>query len=372
MFIQRLIDLNSLQSVTESTFALQIGRKKGSVYYFYIHDLKLEATNILKQEALSVGGDLILPKEAILCKERFYNGILIATQSQIERIIDKCLIQPFGLKELARILKTHIISYKFKPKIMGIINITDDSFYPNSRLKDTNKILEKISFMIDSGASIIDIGAASSRPGSSYIESKIEIDNMKDALLAIKDSNLFEKISFSIDSYNYETILFALNHGFSIINDVYGLKDNRIMHLALEFKSKIVVMHNSWIYPHSNNIVKSVEEFFTSRINALEKIGVSRENIILDIGFGFGKNTSQNLELIKSIKHFMHFGCEILVGASRKRSLGEITNSEVESRLIASISLHQIALQNGASIIRCHDVVEHKHMIDILMSCNEL
>ena len=169
MHIQRLVDLNLLESITDSVFALQVGRKKGSVYYFYISNLKLEAINILKQEALSVGGDLILPKEAILCKKDFYNGILIATKSQMERIIEKCLIQPFGLKNLAKILKSHIIESKFRPKIMGIINITDDSFYENSRFKDIDKILEKIASMIDSGASIIDIGGASSRPESEYI-----------------------------------------------------------------------------------------------------------------------------------------------------------------------------------------------------------
>ena len=374
MHIQRLVDLNLLENITESTFALQVGRKKGSVYYFYISNLKMEAINILKQEALSVGGDLILPKEAILCKKDFYNGILIATKSQMERIIEKCFIQPFGLKNLAKIFKSHMIESKFTPKIMGIINITDDSFYENSRFKDTNKILEKIDSMINEGASIIDIGGASSRPDSEYVPFEKEMENIKSALLSLKDSNLLSKAAFSIDSYNYETILFALENGFSIINDVYGLSDERIMNLALEFDSKIVVMHNSWIYPHSGDIVQNVDDFFALKIEALEKIGVNRKNIILDIGFGFGKNTLENISLIKALKHFMHFGCEILVGASRKRSIGEITNTSIESRLAPTIALHQIALQYGASIIRCHDVVEHKYMIDILneFSCNTI
>ena len=206
MHIQRLVDLNLLENITESTFALQVGRKKGSVYYFYISNLKMEAINILKQEALSVGGDLILPKEAILCKKDFYNGILIATKSQMERIIEKCFIQPFGLKNLAKIFKSHMIESKFMPKIMGIINITDDSFYENSRFKDTNKILEKIDSMINEGASIIDIGGASSRPESEYIPFDKEIENIKDALFALKDSNLLSKVPFSIDSYNLSLI----------------------------------------------------------------------------------------------------------------------------------------------------------------------
>lgn len=375
MFIERLCDLGRLSSIGATSFANKIAISKGNIVYFLIHKIKLPAAHILKQEALSVGGDFIVQKDMILSQNQYYDGILIATLSQLNGIINKCLIQPFGLEELAKSLQTHIDSsfarncsaYSYnEAQIMGVVNLTSNSFYKDSRVSGVESALTRITTMIDNGANIIDIGGASTRPGSSVISHQEEMENIKDSVLALRSNGLLEKALFSIDSYNYDTIRFSLECGFHIINDVNALSDVRIMQLAKEYDCNIIIMHNSLITPTYGNVVECVDKFFSSKIDALEKIGVARNRIILDIGFGFGKDTSENLALIKAITHLKHFGLSILVGASRKHSIGEITGADVEDRLGGTIALHQIALQNGANIIRCHDVLEHRQMMDIV------
>lgn len=365
MTIYRIENLNDITSIGASEFANKVAIDKSQVFCFRIDDLSLPATHILKQESISVGGDFITPKDTILSTKASYSGILIATKAQMERLIQKCKIQPFGLKNLSQMLTSHINAPRFKPKIMGIINITDDSFYAHSRITNIDKILQKVQDWIDLGVDIIDIGGASSRPGSEFVDSSVEIERIKDAVIALQNASFPQKVKLSIDSYNAKTIRFCIERGFHIINDVYSLKDENIMALAKDYKSEIILMHNSWIYPHKKeNIIIELDEFFAQKLEILDKYALN--NIILDIGFGFGKNNDENLELIRNLRHFQHFGCEILVGASRKKTLGEITQKEPQDRLAATLALHQRALENGANIIRCHDVEEHIDMVKIL------
>lgn len=363
MFVYKISNLDELASINPTAFALKTANNKAKVLLFKISNLSLSASHILKQEAISSGGDFIVSKDMILCKSQYYDGILIATKSQLKHIIAKCEIQPFNLKSLAETLQEHLKAESNFTSIMGVININDDSFYEDSRVKNTEQILLKINDMIESGVKIIDIGGVSSRPGSIEVEASIEIERIRDAVNEIYRCDLAKKAIFSIDSYNYETARFCVDRGFSIINDVYGLKDMRLASLATNSSNKIILMHNSWIDIHDSNIIQSVDEFFSNRLESLYKMGLKKEQIILDIGFGFGKTTKENIELIKNLSHFKHFGCELLVGASRKRSIGNITNKDTKDRLAGTLSLHQIALINGANIIRCHDYKEHIDML---------
>lgn len=405
MFINRIQNLkNELDSIGATAFAQICAKKKARIFVFKISELKLSAALILKQEAISAGGDFIAAKELILGEQRSYDGILIATALQLEKIIAKCAIQPFGLKKVGAILKTHLNgemrkSRGFKidscesafdssksheskihkspksPQIMGIINITPDSFYENSRTMRIDDILQKVESMIAQGVAIIDIGAASSRPDSENIAPQIELARLKEPIEAIFSAGFTQKVAFSIDSYNYECAKFCANRGFSIINDVYGLRDMRLAELALENDNKIVLMHNSWLFtpPKNQSIIQAVDEFFADRLESLDKLGIKKEQIILDIGFGFGKNTSENLALTRNLAHFKHFGCEILVGASMKRTIGTLTGQETQNRLFGTLALHQIALDNGADIIRCHDFRAHIDMLKVwsVLKCAE-
>ena len=414
MFIKRVKNLNSALDLLGATaFARNCAEKKARIFIFKISELKLSAALILKQEALSVGGDFIVPKGLILGESGLYDGVLIATALQLEKIIAKCAIQPFGLKKVSANLAEHLDSnYTHplapsaregestsslrgesqirrsnpqlnqscespkNPQIMGIINITPDSFYAPSRTTQIDDILQKIEAMIAEGVAIIDIGAASSRPDSENIAPQIELARLKEPIDAIFSAGFTQKVAFSIDSYNYECAEFCANRGFTIINDVYGLRDMRLAHLAQNNDNKIVLMHNSWLFSPTKdsrgdiNIIQSVDEFFAQRLESLDKIGIKKEQIILDIGFGFGKNDSENLALIENLAHFKHFGCTLLVGASMKRTIGAITGKETQNRLFGTLALHQIALDNGADIIRCHDFSAHCDMLKVWIALN--
>lgn len=400
MILERINGVyNELDSICATRYAEIKALKKSHIFTFKISELKLSAALILKQEALSVGGDFITSKDLILAKKEHYCGILIATQNELEKLIAKCRIQPFGLKKLAFILKEHLdyggfdsmsdssdsakfcdfcdsavdfcdsaIKRRKIPQIMGIINITEDSFYADSRITNIDRILQVVESMIESGVSIIDIGGASSRPDSARVESSEELERLKAPLKAIYEANLTKKAIFSIDSYNYECVKYAIECGFSIINDIEGLRDMRLAELAKDSSSKIILMHNSWLYPHSENIMQSVDEFFTKRVESLLNLGIKREEIILDVGFGFGKNSEENLALVRNLAHFKHFNCSVLMGASMKRTIGEVTGREVNERLFGTLALHQIALDNGADIIRCHDFKAHSDMLKMWLA----
>lgn len=368
-----------LSKIGTEKMGAKIMQKKGKVLAFSLQDLSLPALNILKQEALSAGGDLATPREAILGEQKLYNALLIATHTQLEKIIYKCKIQPFGLKQIAKKLQLHLATKSSQNKIiMPIINITPDSFYADSR-HSSKKAIESIIALIDSGATLIDIGAASSRPGSELINPSEEKKRLKEVCEFIKKENLAKKASFSIDTYNAEVADFALKHDFVMINDVSGIKSKKMLEVVAHYHAQVVLMHTKGTPKDMANLseythlISEVDEFFAHKIDELESHKASR--IVLDIGFGFafGKNHSQNLALIQNLAHFKHFGYEILVGASRKSTVGAITDRQSPSeRLSGSLALHLLALQNGADIIRTHDFAEHIDMLKILGAFNEL
>ncbi|GAA9772208.1 hypothetical protein VN0299_15270 [Helicobacter pylori] len=184
--------------------------KKGVSFVFEIQHLPLSATLILKQEAISVGGDFATPRDSILAKEPFYDGVLVVSANQLERLIVKCHSQPFGLKHLAQELKSHLKSQKpDNPQIMAILNLTPDSLYEKSRFS-SKKALEEIYQLLEKGITLIDIGAASSRPQSEIIDPKIEQDRLKEVLLEIKSQKLYQCAQFSIDTYHAQTAQMAL------------------------------------------------------------------------------------------------------------------------------------------------------------------
>lgn len=380
VFLERVnIDLlpKWLSKIGTEKMGAKIMQKKGEVLAFSLQDLSLPALNILKQETLSAGGDLATPREAILGEQKLYNALLIATHTQLEKIIYKCKIQPFGLKQIAKKLQSHLATKSSQNKIiMPIINITPDSFYADSR-HSSKKAIESIISLIDSGATLIDIGAASSRPGSELINPSEEKKRLKEVCEFIKREYLAKKVSFSIDTYNAEVADFALKHDFVMINDVSGIKSKKMLEVIAHYSAQVVLMHTKGTPKDMANLseythlISEVDEFFARKICELEAHKASR--IVLDIGFGFAKTHAQNLALIQNLAHFKHFGYEILVGASRKSTIGAITSKQSPSeRLSGSLALHLLALQNGADIIRTHDFAEHIDMLKILSAFNEL
>jgi dihydropteroate synthase len=357
---------NALKELGCELGGVSIMDKKMSLKYIYIKDLKTEALNILKQDALSIGAEVAVPRGVISCSKKNYDAILIVNNKQLEILSKKELTQPFGLKELANKLKEHINIKRFEPQIMGIINANDDSFYSSSRFMGENAFVQ-IGSMIESGADMIDIGGVSTKPGSKSIGKDEEIQRILPIIKEIYNKKLYNKTKFSIDSTNADVIKLALDNGFSIINDISGAINSDILKLASSYNATYILMHmqgnpkSMQKNPQYENVILDVDKFFTDNIARLSEFGVN--DLMLDVGIGFGKTLFHNLLLIKHLKHFTKFNHKLLIGASRKSMIDMIKKTEVEDRLPATLSLHQSAINNGASVLRVHDVKEHKQML---------
>ena len=258
---------------------------------------------------------------------------------------------------------------------MGVLNANEDSFFKNSRF-DNSQACQKIEKMIEDGADIIDIGAVSSRPGSIAIEAKIELERLKGIVDTIYSNKYYEKVDFSIDSYEPLVIDYVLNHGFKIVNDITGLKNNEVCRLTAKYNATAVIMHmqnnpqNMQENPNYENVILEIDDFFKQRIEKAKSFGI--ENLILDVGIGFGKDLEHNLNLLKNLEHFKHFGYELLIGASRKSMINQIVESSIEDRLAGTLAIHLESIKNGASIIRCHDVKEHYQAIKVFEAINNI
>ncbi|HIC10568.1 MAG TPA: dihydropteroate synthase [Campylobacterales bacterium] len=378
MFIRDITELEKnsieiLKKVDVDRGAYSILGQKMKTYLLYISDVNIYGANILKQDALSVGADFAVPKNAIRCESEKVDGVLIATYKQLQILSKKELAQPYGLKEIAKELKKFLKAFKyqeFQPKIMGVLNINQDSFFPNSRT-NIPQLLERAEEMIGDGADILDIGAVSSRPFSKSIPEEEELERVRPAIDILFRHGIHEKVELSIDSYSPKVIDYALSNGFNIVNDITGLLNDEVAKIVAKHNAKVVIMHmqgtpeTMQIDPKYSDVTKEVYYFFQERIEKAKRFGIDEANIILDIGIGFGKTLQHNIELLQSLKTFATFGRPLLVGVSRKSMIDKIFPTPVEERLPGTLALHQKALENGASILRVHDVKEHKQMVEI-------
>ena len=253
-----------------------------------------------------------------------------------------------------------------KTEIMGVLNITPDSFYDGSSnsISNLQYIINKIgSFKY---ADIIDVGCESSRPGSNSISLKEEFQRLK-----ILDGLDFDNKILSIDSYKPEIIEYCLNNHFSMINDISGGGENFLnINLAKKYSAKIVLMHmlgrpkNMQDKPKYINIIDELNHFFSLRIDYAMSIGMNIDDIIIDPGIGFGKTVEHNDLIIMNLKEFKHFKCKILLGVSRKSFLS-VDNDSPKERLFQTIGANALSAFNGADILRVHDVHETYKMLKI-------
>lgn len=272
-------------------------------------------------------------------------------------------------------MKFHKTLKKHDTKIMGVINANEDSFFTNSRFQGSNAIC-KIEQMIEDKACIIDIGGVSSRPGSIAVSAKEELNRVQPIIDLIYEQKLYEKVKFSLDSYAPEVLEYALDRGFKIVNDITGLSNDKVCEIAAKYKAQVVIMHmqknpeNMQKNPQYENVILDIDDFFEKRIQKAKSFGI--EDIVLDVGIGFGKTLEHNLLLLKNLEHFKHFSYEILIGASRKSMIDKIVPSSIQQRLPGTLAIHLKAIENGASIIRCHDVKEHFQAIKVQEAINNI
>ena len=250
------------------------------------------------------------------------------------------------------------------PKIMGIMNLTPDSFYPGSR-KYFN---QPVDFKEYERADIIDIGCESTRPGSHSLKENNEMERLRKIL----DHISTVKQTLSIDTYKPAIARLALDNGFDMINDIHaGGKNGEMFELAIEYNCQIVLMHmkgkpiNMQNQPYYRNVFDEILYFFENKLNMADNIGLKKEQIILDPGIGFGKRIIDNDIIINRIKDIKQLGFPILIGISRKSFLS-IDDDSSEDRLATTLGVTAIAINNGADIVRVHDVEETYKMSTIV------
>ena len=349
-----------------------------------INNIPTTVALIIKQEMLSKGGEVATPRGMIA--HHIDNGdiIISGTISQYKKLINKLAMQPFSLKDIAEqinrliikkqkpLLKIRDASFDFQNKkyLMGVLNPTPDSFSDGGLYQDTQQAIKHALEMIRDGADIIDIGGQSTRPDAKIISAKKELSRV---IPIIKDLRTRSNIPISIDTYYSEVADAAIENGADIINDISaGSFDSEMLKTAAKHNCPIILMHmqgnpqNMQKNPTYNNTVIDILDHLKESANSAIQSGIDPNQIIIDPGIGFGKNLEQNIEIISNINMLTSIGYPVLVGLSRKSYIEQITGAKIDDRINETIASNALVLYNGASIIRVHDIKEHKKIIRLI------
>jgi len=261
-----------------------------------------------------------------------------------------------------------------KPLVMGIINVTPDSFYEESRQQSIDSVLQQVTKMLEEGADIIDVGGQSTRPGSERISVDEELKRVIPVIESINKK--FPDTIISIDTYQSKVAAACVDAGASVINDISaGSMDEGMIETVAKFKVPYICMHmkgtpeNMQEKAEYENVTAEVLDFFINKIDELKRAGIN--DIIIDPGFGFAKNIKQNFKLLKELSAFKMLGKPILAGLSRKSTIYKTLGITPEEALNGTTSLNTLALQNGANILRVHDVKDAKEAINLFIKYAE-
>jgi len=260
------------------------------------------------------------------------------------------------------------------PKVMGVLNLTPDSFYDGGKYKNKKSILLRVEKMLNEGATFIDVGAYSSRPGAIHISEDEEKKRIVNIVVSIIEK--FPESILSIDTFRSNIALECLQAGATIINDITASEyDENILKVASKFKAPYIMMHMRGMPSNMlnkidyNNLLKEMIFYFSKKIQLAKKYQLN--DIIIDPGFGFSKNIDQNYELLKNLNLFKNIGLPILVGLSRKSMIYKLLKITPSEALNGTSVLNTIALNNGASILRVHDIKEAVECIKIMNEINK-
>lgn len=369
--------VKELQRIGADPYGVESMTPKMSHLNFLLEKIECRAANILKQEMLSMGGDVAVARGSVSCTIESTDALVIGTRKQISKLTEKLSSQPFGLKEISKNIRTalanldkenfqirtprRLITIGERTLVMGILNVTPDSFSDGGRFNLPEAAVERALRMEDEGADILDIGGESTRPGSARIQVEEELDRVIPVL-----EKLAGRISIpvSVDTMKAEVAGQAVRAGAEIINDVSALRfDPEMARTAAGLGAPVVLMHMrgepetmqkgdlSYV-----SLRGEIVSFLRERVRAAVAGGIDPDNIIIDPGFGFGKSLEDNLKLLKHLREFRILGKPLLIGVSRKAFTGKVTGAEDSVRLEGGAAAVTAAVLNGANIIRVHDV----------------
>ena len=351
-----------------------------------IKQVPTPAANILKQEMLSLGGECATHRDVITGLIPSSDVILIGNFKILNELTSKLSTQPFGLAEISLQLGELLKKIKGRTKrilncrgkeldlnsrthIMGVLNVTPDSFSDGGKYNDPQRALQRALEMEEEGADIIDVGGESTRPGSDPISPEEELDRIIPVLeLLVKEV----KIPISVDTYKARVAETALELGVHMINDISGLHfDGEMARVVADYDVPVVLMHirgrpkdmqNNPVY---KDLMGEIIDYLQESINLALESGVKEENIIVDPGIGFGKKPEDNLLILRRLGELKTLGYPLLIGPSRKSFIGKFLGLPVDQRLEGTAACVALGISNGADIVRVHDVKEMKRLTQI-------
>ncbi|MDD3895249.1 MAG: dihydropteroate synthase [Syntrophomonadaceae bacterium] len=346
-----------------------------------LKDIPCRWANVIKQEMLSKGGEAAVCRESLYAKDNT-DVLLMGTVKHYRLLIKKLQMQPELFKKIGGEIQLIIdnlephrvimelaggknLEFGQRTQIMGILNVTPDSFSDSGHYLQEDKAFARALEMVEQGADIIDIGGASSRPDSKMAGTEEELARV----LPLIKRLVRENIIISVDTFRSMVARECLAAGAHIINDIGRLQmDAGLLPILAEFKAPVILMHNRLQFnqgvPYKDlvsDIISELEESIGQAING----GVNPRQIIIDPGIGFGKDMYQNLTLVKRLQNFKSLGKPVLIGASRKDFIGKVLNAEVSDRLEGTLAVTAVSIMNGADIIRVHDVKENVRLARI-------
>ena len=261
-----------------------------------------------------------------------------------------------------------------RPHVMGIVNVTPDSFSDGGRFSKANLALEHALSLIEQGADILDVGGESTRPNAVPVSLQEELDRVIPVIEGLVNQI---NIPISIDTYKPQVMQAAIDAGASIVNDVRALQESGAIDMIAASNVGVCLMHmqgtpqTMQINPQYNDVVAEVKAFLQQRLVACEEAGIVKNRILLDPGFGFGKTRVHNITLIQHLARFASLGQPLLVGLSRKSVLGQVTGNDVDARLYSSIAASVISAMVGAKILRVHDVKATVEALKVVMAIQQ-
>jgi dihydropteroate synthase len=347
-----------------------------------IFDLTLPQANILKQTAISYGADCAVHREILTAKVEKTDCILGGSISTLKKIASNLKNQPFGMGVLAsRIednlsfklsqieIKGQIFDYS-RPYLVGVVNITTNSFSDGGKFFELEPAKAQIVKLIEDGADVIELGAESTKPFSSSVSAQSQLEKLIPLLKFIKAENI--KTPISIDTRNSEVANMCLDEGADIINDVSGFEyDSELVNVVSKYACPVIIQHtkgrpeNMQVSPEYQNLTDEIFKDLKKRLDYALSVGIKKENIILDVGIGFGKTREDNFNLIKRCEEFKSLNQPLMYGISRKSLLGmpEAPNREKD---IFTLALNSILISRGINFLRVHNVEIHKKYLDMI------
>lgn len=339
---------------------------------------------IIKESMLAVGAEAAINRDCITNRIEKSDVLIMATRKQLRAAAKSLKMQPFGIDEIAAEILRVADNLIGKPapwklpeggdfsfdrtKIMGILNVTPDSFAGDGVGGSVESAVARAVMMEKDGADVIDIGGESTRPGAEQVDQRMELERVIPVIEALSGKIV---IPISIDTRKPEVAEAALEAGASIVNDVSGLSSKEMIAVCSKRRCPVIAMHmkgapgNMQDAPSYDDAIGEIMRYLSDRVDDAIAGGMEENQIAIDPGIGFGKRLEDNLVIIGRLREFKTLGRPIVVGASRKNFIGKITGLSVEQRLEGSIAAACVAAANGADVIRCHDVRETKLALQV-------